>query len=77
MIDSFVLLAYASLAVSRTLLQRLLSCLIFTLDSEDLLCWYKQTKRFLYAMAAAQAAENHGDKWGLDLIFMIHKSIPT
>ena len=34
--DSFVLLAYASLATSRTLLQRLLACLNFTLDSEDL-----------------------------------------
>ena len=40
-IDSFVLLAYASLAASRTLLQRLLACLNFTLDSEDLFCWYK------------------------------------
>ena len=34
--DSFVLVAYASLASSRTLLQRLLACLNFTLDSEDL-----------------------------------------
>ena len=31
--DSFVLVAYASLAASRTLLQRLLACLNFTLDS--------------------------------------------
>ena len=37
--NSFVLLAYASLAASRTLLQRLLACLNFTLDSEDLFCW--------------------------------------
>ena len=42
--DSFVLVAYASLAVSRTLLQRLLACLNFTLDSEDLFCWYKRKK---------------------------------
>ena len=35
-IDSFVLLAYASLAASRTLLQRLLACLNFTLELEDL-----------------------------------------
>ena len=40
---SFVLVAYASLAASRTLLQRLLACLNFTLDS-DLFCWYKQKK---------------------------------
>ena len=42
--DSFFLLAYASLASTRTLLQRLLTCLNFTLDSEDLPCWYKQKK---------------------------------
>ena len=36
--DSFVLEAYASLATSRTLLQQLLACLDFTLDSEDLFC---------------------------------------
>ena len=39
--DYFVLVAYASLTASRTLLQRLLACLNFTLDSEDLFCWYK------------------------------------
>ena len=37
--DAFVLLAYANLAASRTLLQRLLACLNFTLDSEDLSFW--------------------------------------
>ena len=42
--DSFVLVAYASLATSRTLLQRLLACLDFTLDSEDLFCWNKRKK---------------------------------
>ena len=36
--DSFVLVAYASLAASRTLLERYLACLNFTLDSEDLFC---------------------------------------
>ena len=41
--DSFVLVAYASLAASRTLLQRLLASLNFTLDSEDLSFWYKVT----------------------------------
>ena len=63
--DSFVLVAYASLAASRTLLQRLLACLNFTLEAEDLSFWYKRKKWFLWAMAAAQAAENHGDEWGL------------
>ena len=42
MMDSFVLLADASLAPSRTLLQQLLACLNFTLESEDLSFWYKQ-----------------------------------
>ena len=42
--DSFVLVAYASLAAPRTLLQLLLACLNFALDSEDLFCWYKQKK---------------------------------
>ena len=32
--DSFVLLAYKCLAASRNLLQQLLACLNFTLDSE-------------------------------------------
>ena len=40
--DFFVLVAYACSAASRTLLQRLLACLNFMLDSEDLFCWYKQ-----------------------------------
>ena len=42
--NSFVLVAYVSLAASRNLLQQLLACLNFTLDS-DLLCWYKQKKK--------------------------------
>ena len=44
----FSLLAYASVAVSRTLLQQLLACLNFTLNSEDLFCWYKQKNWFLF-----------------------------
>ena len=44
--NSFVLVACASLAVSRTLLQRLLACLNFTLYSEDLFCWYTQKSDF-------------------------------
>ena len=41
-LESFALLAYASLADSRSILQQLLACLNFTLDSEDLFCWSKQ-----------------------------------
>ena len=77
--DSFVLLAYASLAASRTLLHHLLACLNFTLQSEDLSFWYKWKKWFLWTMVAAQAVENHGDEWGLTWYFLcgIHTSIPT
>ena len=45
-IDSSILLAYSSLADSRTLLQELLACLNSTLESEDIFCWYKQRKLF-------------------------------
>ena len=43
---SFVLLAYASLTASKTLLQRLLACLNFILDSEDLSFWHKRKSDF-------------------------------
>ena len=42
--DLFVLLAYAGLAASRTLLQQFLASLNFTLESEDLFSWYKRKK---------------------------------
>ena len=45
-VKSFVLLAYASLAASRTILQRLQACLNFALDSEDLFCCYKRKSGF-------------------------------
>ena len=68
--DSFFLLAYATLEASRTLLQQIIACLTFALDSEDLFFWYKHKKWFLWTMAAAEAAENHGDEchltWYLD-----------
>ena len=76
--DSF-LVAYASLAASATLLQRLLACLNFTLDSEDLFWWYKRKKWFLWPIATVQAFGNHGDEWGLTLYLRwgIYASIPT
>ena len=42
--NSFVLLAYVSLAALRTLLQRLLACLSFTLESEEFSLQYKRKK---------------------------------
>ena len=56
--DFFVLLAYTNLAASITLFTQLPAFLNFTSDSEDLFCWYKQKKWFLWTMAAAQVAEN-------------------
>ena len=44
--NSFVLLPYAKLATSRTLLQRLLACLKLTLESEDFILLV-QTMGFL------------------------------
>ena len=46
MMDSFVLLAYASSAASRTLFQQLPAWLNFTLDYEDLFCLI-QTKKVI------------------------------
>ena len=46
------------------------SLLNFTVDSEDLFCFYKWKKWFLWAMSVVQVAENHGDRWlSLELIF--------
>ena len=56
----FLLLAYVSLVASRTFLQQLPACLNFTLDSEDLFCWYQRKK--WAPMAAALTAKSHGDK---------------
>ena len=47
---SLLLLAYANLTVSKTLLQQLLTCLNFTLDSENLFYWYKQKKNDFYEL---------------------------
>ena len=50
------------MAASGTLFQQSLIRFNWTLDS-DLFCWYKQRKWFLWTLA--QAADKHGDEWGL------------
>ena len=55
--DSFVSLAHASLTDSRTLLQRLLACLKFTLDSEDSL--FVQTKKVISMIWRLSININH------------------
>ena len=52
------------------ILQWLLACLNFTVESEDLSFWYKWKKWFLWTMAALQEAENHEDEWGLIWYFL-------
>ena len=60
-IDWSILLPYASLTASRTLLQLIQACLKFTLDSEECLC--KEKKWFLLATVATQAAEKMSAVW--------------
>ena len=76
---SFILLVYESLAALGTLFQRLLACLNFTLELEDLSYLYKRKKLFLCTMEAGQAAGDHGDEWGLTWYFLwgIYALTPT
>ena len=78
-IDPFVLLAYASLTASRPFLQWLLACVNFTLDSEDISCWWKWKEWFLWAMVVAKVDENHREDWGLNwyLQWYIHQFQPN
>ena len=70
MIDLFIFLAYLSLAASRTLLERLLSCLNFTLDSKYLFYRYKQRKWFMWVMAALSTKCCH--IFGKELYRFVH-----
>ena len=60
-------------------LHDLLTCINFTLDLEEVFCWLKRKKCFLWTMATAQSAENHGDEWGLTwyIWWEIYTSIPV
>ena len=53
--DSFVLLEYASLAALKTLFQRLLACLKFNLEAEDLSIWYKRKHKQFKNMEMSEA----------------------
>ena len=65
--------------LQETFCERLLACLNFTLGSEGLFYWYKRKKGFLWTIAAAHAAENHGDECGLTryLPWGIYTSVST
>ena len=68
MMDSFVLVAYASLAASRTYLQWLLACPNFTLGSEDLLLL--QMKKVISMNYDSSTSSWKPWRWvRLDLIF--------
>ena len=67
--DSFVLLVYASLTASRTLLQRLLACLNFTLEAEDLSFWYKPKKMISMDYGSSTSSWKSWRRVRLDLIF--------
>ena len=69
LMDSFVLLAYVSLAASRTLLQQLLACLNFTLESEDLSLWYKWKKVISMNYGSSTSSWKPWTWMRLDLIF--------
>ena len=77
--DSFVLLAYASLVSSRTLLQRLLACLNFILEAEYLSFWYKQKSDFYELWQQHKQLKTMVDEWGLTWHFLweIYPSVPT
>ena len=68
-IGYFLLLAYASLAASRTSLQWLLACLNFTLDSEELFSWYKRKKWLLMSYGSFTSSWKWWRWVRLNLIF--------
>ena len=79
--NSFVLLAYASLAASRTLLQRLIACLNFTLESEDFYFLFGTSEKHDFMNYGSSTSSCKPWKWmRLDLMFSmwyIYTSIPT
>ena len=76
--ESFILLAHASLASPKTLFVTSLSEL-YLRSRRFILFIHTKKERFLWTMAGAQAVENQGDEWGLTwyLRWLIYASIPT
>ena len=75
-----LLLAYESFAALRALLQLLLACVNCNFRFRRFILLVQMKKKwFLWTMAVAQAAENHGDDWGLTwyLQWGIYTSILT
>ena len=68
---SFVLLACASLAASITLLQWLITCIDFTSDSEDSICWCKWSKAVSLNYGSSTSSWKPWRLTRLDLILMM------
>ena len=77
--NQIITACHIKLQVQEMTMNKKLTMIGLTLDSEDLSFWYIWKKWFLLTTAAAEAAENHGDKWGLTQCFQwgIYTSIPT
>ena len=86
--ESFVLLAYASLAASSTLLRQLLACLNFTLESENFSLWYSLFFSYIISIAKTALIRSMEFLWTIhewydptiheileQQYFIIHKSI--
>ena len=69
--DSFVLLACASLAASITLLQWLITCIDFTSDSQDSICWCKWSKAVSLNYGSSTSSWKPWRLTRLDLILMM------
>ena len=74
MMDSIVVLAYPNLAFSRTLKQPFSLLELYSRFRSFILSVQTKKQRFQWTMAAALAAENHGDQWG---IYINSKPEPT
>ena len=73
LMDSFALLAYVNLAASRILLQQLLACLNFTLESEDLSLWYIQKNDFyeLWQQHKQRKTKEMNEAWP-DIFYVVY-----
>ena len=69
--DRLFLLAYARLTDSKTLLWWLQVCLNFTLNSEDLFCWFKWKKMIYISYGSRTSSWKPLRSVRLDLTFMM------
>ena len=63
--NQIITTCHIELRVQEMTMNKKLTMIGLTLDSEDLSFWQIWKKWFLLTTAAAEAAEKHGDEWGL------------